>query len=155
MNDLQNMVPDLELKGESEKTPEVQVGKEIVPALPIREQKDFQAGFNHKFNACGTETLPIEQNSLSNVNEDVEVNITGCSNSGKSLVVEVSREDVTEYSSSFGDTRSGTDNECSSAFSDVEVESQINTGDASPPMHEDFFEQFPIRYSFSLFVSSI
>ncbi|KAF7825083.1 uncharacterized protein G2W53_016247 [Senna tora] len=139
------MGPDIELKGKSKAAPEVQVGKEILPVPPISEQKDIQAGNNDKCHACGTEALPNEQTALSNGNEDAEVNITGCSNSGKHLVVEVSCDDVTEYSSSFGDTRSDAENENGSTLSDDEVESQINTGNASSPVHAEGFEPFRIR----------
>ncbi|KAI9115551.1 hypothetical protein K1719_013220 [Acacia pycnantha] len=46
---------------------------------------------------------------------------------------------------SFGDTLSGTENENCSAFSDVVVQSQINSGNASSPMHDNCFEPFQIR----------
>ncbi|XP_028769124.1 uncharacterized protein LOC114726636 isoform X2 [Neltuma alba] len=138
------MGPDIELKGKVESAPEVHFSKEIFPAPTFSERKDFQPTIS-KCSACANEALPIEKSPLSNGNEDVEVNITGSSNSGKTLVVEVACEDATEYSSSFGDTLSGTEIENCSAFSDVEVQSQIHSGNASSPMHDDCFEPFRIR----------
>ncbi|XP_019461078.1 PREDICTED: uncharacterized protein LOC109360557 isoform X3 [Lupinus angustifolius] len=92
-------------------------------------------------NANGTEECPVEQTPLSSGNEDVEVNITGCINSGKAI--EDASEDLTECSSSFGDT--GSDVEAGSAFSDTEVESQMCAGNASSPMCDDWSEPPRIR----------
>lgn len=138
------MGPDVELNGKMESAPEVHFSEEIVPGPPFFEHKDFRSAVD-KSNAYTTEALPIEQTPLSNGNEDVEVNITGCSNSGKTLVVDVACEDVTEYSSSFGDTLSGTGNENCAVFSDVEVESQIHSGHATSSMLDECFESFQIR----------
>jgi hypothetical protein len=69
------------------------------------------------------EMIPIEQTPLCNGDKDVEVNITECKNSGKALTVLVFCEDVTESSSSFGDTRSGSENAVTASFGDPEVES--------------------------------
>ncbi|KAI9125916.1 hypothetical protein K1719_003334 [Acacia pycnantha] len=138
------MGPDIELKGKMESATEMNFSEEIVPAPPFSEEKVFQPAIS-KCNACATETLPIEKTPLSNGNEDMEVNITGSSNSGKILVVEVACEDATEYSSSFCDTLSGTENENCSAFSDVEVQSQIHSRNASSPIHDDCFEPFRSR----------
>ncbi|KAJ1439512.1 hypothetical protein SESBI_02452 [Sesbania bispinosa] len=88
--------------------------------------------------AFGMETLPIEQIPVSSQNEDVEVNITGCTNSGKALVVQDSCDDETESSSSFGDTGSGTENV--SSFSDTEVESRMCSDNASSSMCDDWRE---------------
>ncbi|XP_061347797.1 uncharacterized protein LOC133293277 isoform X2 [Gastrolobium bilobum] len=85
--------------------------------------------------ACGMKTLKMEQVPLSGRNEDEEVDIIGCTNSGKALVVEDSCEDVTEGSSSFGDTGSGSEN--ASYFSDAEVESRMRADNASSSMCDD------------------
>ncbi|KAI4346518.1 hypothetical protein L6164_007408 [Bauhinia variegata] len=132
------MGPDLELKGESKTVPEVLVSKEDVGASPFSEEKHFEPA-----NAHGTDVLPIEQTPLFNANEDVEVNITGITNSGKALAVEAVSENVTECSSSFGDTGLGTEND--SAFSDAEVESRIFTGSASPPTCDVLCKPLRIR----------
>ena len=122
------MGPDLELKSKSEN----------IRAPAFSGQKVLEPGTNYIGDACGMETLPIEQPPLSSVNEDVEVNITGCTNSGKALVVEDSCEDVTEVSSSFGDTGSGTEN--APSFSDTEVVSRLCADNASSSMFDDCCE---------------
>lgn len=147
------MVPDMNLKGKMESTPEVHFSKEIVPAPPSVEHRDFQPAIS-EFNACATESLAIKKTPLSNGNVDMDVDVTGCSNSGKTMVVEVASEDVTECSSSFGGTCSGSENDNCSTFSDVEVQSQIYSGNASSPMCDDCFEPIQRRYSLSLFQAS-
>ncbi|KAK7256421.1 hypothetical protein RIF29_29867 [Crotalaria pallida] len=87
------------------------------------------------------EQCPTEKAPLSGGSEDVEVNITGCVNSGKA--VEDASEDLTECSSSFGDTGSGI--ETGSAISDTEVESQMCADNASSSMCNDWSEQHRIR----------
>ncbi|CAL0324323.1 unnamed protein product [Lupinus luteus] len=98
-------------------------------------QKVLEPGTNDVNDACDPEMSPIVKYPLSNGNEDVEVNITGCTNAGKALVVEDSCEDATECSSSFADTGSGTEN---ASFSDTEVESQIRADNGSSSMHGDY-----------------
>lgn len=128
------MGPDLELKSKSENIND--------PA--ISGQKVLEPGKNQGGDACGMEALPVEQTPLCSGNEDVEVNITGCTNSGKALVVQESCEDVTESSSSFGDTGSGTENAAS--FSDPEVESHMCADNASSSMCDDWRESHRRRY---------
>ncbi|RDX76803.1 hypothetical protein CR513_43165, partial [Mucuna pruriens] len=99
--------------------------------------------------ASGMEMMPIKQNPSSSENEDVEVNITGCSNLGKSFVAEDSGQDVIECSSSFGDTVSGTENALS--FSDTEVESRRCADDPSSSMCDDWYQG---RYASVPFVMS-
>ncbi|KAE9592185.1 hypothetical protein Lalb_Chr19g0126551 [Lupinus albus] len=98
-------------------------------------------GTNSEGNANDVKECPVEQTPMSGGIEDVEVNITGCVNSSK--VTEDAPEDLTECSSSFGDT--GSDVETSSVFSDTEVESQICADNASSPMCDDWSEPPRIR----------
>ncbi|KAK4254316.1 hypothetical protein QN277_009716 [Acacia crassicarpa] len=97
-------------------------------------QKVQQLETNYNDNAFEKEALPIEKTTLSRGNEDVEVNITGCTKSSEPLIREdtCDDDDATECSSSFGDTGSGTDN--ASAFSDDEVTSYMYAKDPFSPM---------------------
>ncbi|XP_014633411.1 uncharacterized protein [Glycine max] len=88
--------------------------------------------------ACGVETVPIKQIPSSGGEEDVEVDIIGCSNLGKASLMEDSCEDAPECSSSFGDTGAGTENAAS--FSDTEVESRKRVDDPSSSKCDDQFE---------------
>ncbi|KAK7350432.1 hypothetical protein VNO77_09068 [Canavalia gladiata] len=89
--------------------------------------------------ACGVETMSPKQTPLSIGDEDDEVNITGCTNSVRASVVGDSCDDVvTECSSSFGDTGSGT--ESASFFSDTEVESRMCFDDPSSSMCDEWCE---------------
>ncbi|KAK7277134.1 hypothetical protein RIF29_18284 [Crotalaria pallida] len=120
------MGPELEQKFKSEN----------IHSPAFSGQKVLELGTNHVAGACDMEMSPIEQNHLSSGKEDVEVNITGCTNAGKALMVEDSCEDATECSSSFGDTGSGTEN--ASSFSDTEVESRLRADNGSSSMCQDW-----------------
>lgn len=133
---------NLELKGKSEAALEVLVKKENIPDPPFSGQKVLQSGTNYKGNAYDKEASRIEQTLLSSRNEDMEVNITGCTNSSKALMEEDTSEDATECSSSFGDTGSGSEN--GSPFSDDEVMSQMDATDAFSSMF--WCEPSLIRY---------
>ncbi|KAJ7961896.1 Elongation factor 4 [Quillaja saponaria] len=136
------MVPDLELKVKLEDALDMSAGKEnvIVPVVP--ESKDMPHEFNHEINAHGTKALFIETTALSNENEDVEVDITDFARFNV-YPVEAVQKDVTESSSSFGDTESQTEN--GPILSDTEVESQLNTGNESSLIFEGWCEPFRIR----------
>ncbi|OIW17610.1 hypothetical protein TanjilG_28960 [Lupinus angustifolius] len=119
------MGPDREQKSKSENN--------HAPAFSV--EKVLESVTDYMSDACDMETSPIKQNPLSSGETDVEVNITGCTNAGKALVVEDSCEDVTECSSSFGDTGSGTEN---ASFSDNEVESRTCADNGSSSMCDDW-----------------
>ncbi|WJX85878.1 hypothetical protein P8452_68264 [Trifolium repens] len=88
---------------------------------------------------CGREMIPNERAPLRNGNEDVEVNITECKNSGKATVVQDFFEDLTvsSSSSSFGDTGSGSENAVAALSGDQEVESQMCVDGVSSSMCVD------------------
>ncbi|KAF1888422.1 hypothetical protein Lal_00011192 [Lupinus albus] len=119
------MGPDLEQKSKSENN----------HSSAFSGEKVLEPGTNYVSDACNMETSPIKQNPLSSVENDVEVNITGCTNPGKALVMEDSCEDVTECSSSFGDTGSGTEN---ASFGDNEVESRMCADNGSSSLCDDW-----------------
>ncbi|XP_020990530.1 uncharacterized protein LOC107473266 [Arachis duranensis] len=127
------MGSDLDLKNKSGSIHSPAFSRQKVP----EPRKDYIG------DACGMETSRIEQTHFSDENENVEVNITGSTNSGQALVVEDSREDATESSSSFGHTESDTENVPS--FSDPEVESCLCADNASSSMSNDYFESPPRR----------
>ncbi|XVF17576.1 hypothetical protein REPUB_Repub10bG0135400 [Reevesia pubescens] len=90
----------------------------------------------HKFMHCvsncedqnfGVDTLnEVGHVKIPQVNVDMEINITECTNSGADRLAVAECQDATENSSSFGGTFSGVDND--SAISDVEVESALCGG---------------------------
>ncbi|GMY24662.1 hypothetical protein FCV25MIE_19904 [Fagus crenata] len=104
------MGPDLELKGKSKVATEVSVSKEntIVPQGP--EDKLLQCATNHQRNTFSMETVLVKRTTEQDGSENMEVNITDCTNSTDAGLVEGECHDATEHSSSFGDTESGTEN---------------------------------------------
>ncbi|KAI9103570.1 hypothetical protein K1719_023193 [Acacia pycnantha] len=100
---------------------------------------------NYNDSAFEKEALPIEKTTLCRGNEDVEVNIIGCTKSSEPLIREDTCDDATgtECSSSFGDTGSGTEN--ASAFSDDEVTSYMYAKDRFSPMFYGHSEPGLIR----------
>ncbi|MCI19308.1 hypothetical protein A2U01_0040464 [Trifolium medium] len=91
---------------------------------------------------CGTEMILIEQAPPRNGNEDVDINITECKNSGKFLTVQDFFADLIESSSSssFGDIGSGSENAVAASFGDPEVESRMWADSASSSMFDDWHE---------------
>lgn len=135
------MGPALEFKVKSEASPEILVDKENMP------EKVFQFGTNYNGDDAYEKEalLPIEQTPLSSGNEDVEVNITGYSNSSKALMVEdTCDDDATECSSSFGDTISGREN--GSALSDDEVVSNMESSNPFSSLFDKWCEPSLLRY---------
>ncbi|KAK2352519.1 hypothetical protein QL285_090261 [Trifolium repens] len=96
---------------------------------------------------CGREMIPNERAPSRNGNEDVEVNITECKNSGKATVMQDFFEDLTvsSSSSSFGDTGSGSENAVAASFGDQEVESQMCVDGASSSICDDWHESLRKR----------
>ncbi|KAF1877289.1 hypothetical protein Lal_00012060 [Lupinus albus] len=119
------MEPDLEQKSKSENNYD----------LAFSGQKVLEPKTNDVNDACDMEMSPIKKYPLCSGKEDVEVNITGCTNAGKALVVEDCCEDATECSSSFADTGSETKN---ASLSDTEVESQMCADNGSSSMRDDY-----------------
>ncbi|KAE8038587.1 hypothetical protein FH972_011084 [Carpinus fangiana] len=132
------MGPDLELKGNSKAAMVVSVGKNnaIVPQGP--EDMILQCASNCEDNNFGMEVeLTTEQDG----SENVEVNITDFTTATDAGLVDGDCQDVTEHSSSFGDTDSGTENGL--MLADDEVESQFFASNAS--VFDGYFDRFPIR----------
>ncbi|KAF1887144.1 hypothetical protein Lal_00040741 [Lupinus albus] len=119
------MEPDLEQKSKSENNYD----------LAFSGQKVLEPKTNDVNDACDMEMSSIKKYPLCSGKEDVKVNITGCTNAGKALVVEDCCEDATECSSSFADTGSGTEN---ASLSDTEVGSQMCADNESSSMRDDY-----------------
>ncbi|KAG4393551.1 hypothetical protein AAZX31_03G099000 [Glycine max] len=120
---------NLELKSHSENVNALAFSRQRV-LVPVK--------VNMGDDAFGVETVPIKQIPSSGGDEDVEVDIIGCSNLGKPFLMEDSCEDSPECSSSFGDSGSGAEN--ASSFSDTEVESRKCADDPSSSKCDDWFE---------------
>lgn len=126
---------NLELKSHSENVNALAFSRQRV-LVPVK--------VNMGDDAFGVETVPIKQIPSSGGDEDVEVDIIGCSNLGKPFLMEDSCEDSPECSSSFGDSGSGAEN--ASSFSDTEVESRKCADDPSSSKCDDWFESCQGRY---------
>ncbi|KAG4393553.1 hypothetical protein AAZX31_03G099000 [Glycine max] len=130
---------NLELKSHSENVNALAFSRQRV-LVPVK--------VNMGDDAFGVETVPIKQIPSSGGDEDVEVDIIGCSNLGKPFLMEDSCEDSPECSSSFGDSGSGAEN--ASSFSDTEVESRKCADDPSSSKCDDWFESCQGRMTKSL-----
>lgn len=83
----------------------------------------------------------VEPPKLHEGNQDVDINITECTNSGVDRLPVTEFQDATDNSSSFGGTISGDEND--SAISDAEVESALSGGS---PFGSLFDGLFQMRY---------
>ncbi|GKU98881.1 hypothetical protein SLEP1_g11816 [Rubroshorea leprosula] len=119
------MGPDLELKEKSK------MGTEVL--FPNKESRmasqDPEDKLMHSVNDChdhsfNKETVVEGQAKIPDKNEDVELDITECSQSSEHGLVDGGFQDATETSSSFSDTAMGADNDA--------IE-----GDAESPLLED------------------
>ncbi|KAM3685504.1 hypothetical protein ACJW31_11G122800 [Castanea mollissima] len=135
------MGPDLELKGKSKAAMEVSVSKENAIVLQGPEDKLLKCATNCQEthdNTFSMETLLVKRITEQDGSENMEVNITDCTNSTDAGLVESECQDVTEQSSSFGDTESGTENGL--MMTDGEVESRLYAGDASASVYDGYFD---------------
>ncbi|KAF5752856.1 hypothetical protein HS088_TW01G00774 [Tripterygium wilfordii] len=123
------MDPDLDFKEPSEVPMEVSASKNGNISRDT-EDKAMQCASNYEDNNFDLEAVNKDQNKLQCASQDVEVNVTECTNSSDSGKVEDNYQDGTESMSSFGDTVSSTEN--SSMSSDTEVESRLCYGNTSP-----------------------
>ncbi|XWS45195.1 hypothetical protein CRYUN_Cryun15aG0115400 [Craigia yunnanensis] len=119
------MGPDLESKDKSKTMMEVVSNKNENGNLPHDAKDKFMyCVSNCEDHNFGEETLyEVGQGKISEGNEDMEINITECTNSGVDRLPVSECQDATENSSSFGGTLSGGEND--SAISDAEVESAL------------------------------
>ena len=102
---------------------EIAPNKENGSSVPTTDTKGFSCIDDCEDNTIGIEILINDENKASNCPEDVDVDIIECRNNSDTRLAETEDPDATEYSSSFGDTASETENY--SGFSEGEVESNF------------------------------
>ncbi|KAK6918642.1 hypothetical protein RJ641_017064 [Dillenia turbinata] len=117
------MAPVLDVERKSETSMEISTSKEIGTFVINPEEQHVGCASNYADNTLDMEVFPVEQSVALVETEDMELNITECTNSGDTEPVIAQLQDETESSSSFGDTDSGTEN--GSSLSDAEVESRF------------------------------
>ncbi|XVF59330.1 hypothetical protein PTKIN_Ptkin07bG0267100 [Pterospermum kingtungense] len=134
------MGPDLEPKDKSKTMLEVvSNNKENGNLPPDSKDKFIQCVSNCEDQSLGEETLcGVGQAKIPKGNEDLEIDITECSNSGVDRLAVAECQDATENSSSFGGTVSGA--EADSAISDAEVESAITGASPLGSMFDGLFQ---------------
>uniref|UniRef100_A0A5B6ZQR1 Uncharacterized protein n=1 Tax=Davidia involucrata TaxID=16924 RepID=A0A5B6ZQR1_DAVIN len=128
------MGPDLDAKGRSEIVMEASASKENGSVVKEPEDKSMRCASNYEDDTFEMETIMEEQTEGVDTSEDVEVNITECTNSGGVGLVEDECQDATENSSSFGDTVSGIEN--GAMLNDAEVNSELH-GDPMSALASD------------------
>lgn len=137
------MGPELELKPKSEAAMEVSVVKETGDIHIDPEEKFMPCVSNYKDNIFDMEASFAEQTTTSNRSENEELNITECASPNDVQMVENECRDVTESSSSFGNTISGTDN--GSMLDGDEVESRF-CENPSVSLYGGYSDAFQTRY---------
>ncbi|TYH44916.1 hypothetical protein ES332_D11G228200v1 [Gossypium tomentosum] len=80
----------------------------------------------------------VEPPKIHEGNQDVDINITECTNSGVDRLPVTEFQDATDNSSSFGGTMSGDEND--SAISDAEVESALSGGSPFGSLFDGLFQ---------------
>nr|KJB43839.1 hypothetical protein B456_007G220100 [Gossypium raimondii] len=80
----------------------------------------------------------VEPPKIHEGNQDVDINITECTNSGVDRLPVTEFQDATDKSSSFGGTMSGDEND--SAISDAEVESALSGGSPFGSLFDGLFQ---------------
>lgn len=135
------MGPDLELNGNSQAAMGVSASKDKTIVTQGREDVALNCASNFEDNTFGMEALLFERTTEDDGSENMELNITDFSKATDAGLDQGECQDVTEYSSSFGDTESGTQNGL--MLADDEVESHLFTSNAS--IFDGCFDTFPIR----------
>lgn len=122
------MGPDLEMEGRSEAIMEALANKDNDYMVKELEDKHMECASNYEDNTFEIGASFGEQNEEAHESEDVELNIVDCNNSHDDCLVQSLSPNVTENSSSFGDTMSEV--EIGDNRSDAEVVSEFH-GDAA------------------------
>ncbi|KAM5554644.1 hypothetical protein ABKV19_022845 [Rosa sericea] len=137
------MGPELELKPNSEAAMEVSAVKETGVIRIEPEEKIMPCVSNYKDNIFNMEASFAEQATTSNRSENQEINITDCASPSDVRMVENECQDLTESSSSFGNTVSGTENGLMLDGGD-EVESQY-CENPSVSLYDGYSDAFHTR----------
>ncbi|XVF61288.1 hypothetical protein PTKIN_Ptkin08bG0118300 [Pterospermum kingtungense] len=135
-----SMGPDLEPKDMSKTMMEVVSSDDKNVSLPHDSKDEFMhCASNSEDHNFGEETMfGVEQASIPKGNEDMEINITECTNSGGDRLADAECQDATENSSSFDGTESAGEND--SVISDAEVESASCVGSLLGSVFDGLFE---------------
>ncbi|KAL6129071.1 hypothetical protein ACLB2K_072424 [Fragaria x ananassa] len=137
------MGPELELKRNSDSAMEVSAVKETGVIRIDPEDTITPCVSNYKENIFNMDELCAKQTTTSNRIENQEINITECSGPNEDVqIVENECQDLTESSSSFGDTVSGTEN--GSMLDGDEVESQY-CENPSVSLYDGYSDAFHTR----------
>ncbi|GAB4861971.1 hypothetical protein Ancab_037225 [Ancistrocladus abbreviatus] len=137
------MGPDLDLKGKEEVSVEISPVKENGDTYKLKEEKMMTCASNCEDKTFDMVALPNELMRATNGNEDVEINITDCTNFGQKVLYDSGYQDATESSSSFGDTDSGIGS--GAASSDVEAESCFRDDNTSALGFDGLGDLFQMR----------
>lgn len=138
------MGPELELKRNSDSAMEVSAVKETGVICIDPEEMFTPCVSNYKENIFNMDELCAKQTTALNRIENQEINITECSGPNEDVqIVENECQDLTESSSSFGDTVSGTEN--GSMLDGDEVESQY-CENPSVSLYDGYSDAFHTRY---------
>ncbi|XWS41819.1 hypothetical protein CRYUN_Cryun17cG0115800 [Craigia yunnanensis] len=134
------MGPDLEPKDKSKPMMDVVSSNNENGSLPHDSKgKSMHCASNCEDHNFGEVTLyGVGQAKIPEGNEDMEINITECINSGGDMLDVAECQDATENSSSFGGTVSGGEND--SAISDAEVESVLCGGSLLGSVFDGLFQ---------------
>ncbi|XVE87039.1 hypothetical protein DITRI_Ditri18aG0083900 [Diplodiscus trichospermus] len=137
-----SMGPDLDPKDKSETMMDAVLCNNDNRSLPHESKDEFMlCASNCEDHNFGEETLyGVGQAKIPDGNEDMEINITECTNSGGDRFAVAECQDATENSSSFGGTVSRGEND--SALSDAEVDSALCGGS---PLGSEFDGLFLMR----------
>ena len=136
------MGPELEPKPKSGTGMELSVVKDGSINRDL-EDKLMPCVSNYKDNIFDMETRLVGQTSASNIRENVEVNRTGFTSPNVVQIIESECGDLTESSSSFGDTTSGTENDYVSDGDEVQPQWH---GNEFTPFYDEYFGAFETRY---------
>ncbi|KAM7508840.1 hypothetical protein LguiA_019293 [Lonicera macranthoides] len=137
------MGPDLELKGRSEIVMEALANKENGSVVEEPETRTMRCTSNYEDNTFEMEPTLNEQIDEPHRGEDTDVNITECTNSAETLLVQAECEDATESSSSFSNSGSGVHN--GGILSDAEVMSEPRGDNTSALAFDGFGDLFRMR----------
>lgn len=130
----------MELKNKSKSMTEVVSNNNENGNLPLdSKDKIMHCVSNCEDNGFVEETFSgVEPPKIHEGNQDVDINITECTNSGVDRLPVTEFQDATDNSSSFSGTMSGDEND--SAISDAEVESALSGGSPFGSLFDGLFQ---------------
>nr|DAD42849.1 TPA_asm: hypothetical protein HUJ06_001079 [Nelumbo nucifera] len=123
------VLTDIESEKKPDPTPEVDAGEANRVPLTFQDEKGLKCMNNCEDTTFDMENLLDQHTESADETSDVDVDIVGCFNANEIGSAEAKETDATEYSSSFADTN--TESEDNTRLSDTEVESQF-CGDNAP-----------------------